>query len=63
MYISVNKSHNYLITTDYNILLYPILYGGGPNIGPYWSTPPSIPSPGGAKVPCQGGKQMQKRRI
>ena len=40
-----------------NILLYPILSGGGTNIGPYRSPP--IPILGVAKVPCQGANKLK----
>ena len=44
-----------------NILLYPILLGGGTNIGPYWLFNPS-PSLASAKVIYQGAEHFKKNK-
>ena len=45
-----------------NILLYPILLGGGTNIGPYWFPPPPS-APASASVSCQGPDQLEKNKF
>ena len=39
------------------ILLYPILLGGGTNIGPYWFPSPIL-IPSVAQIPCQEAERV-----
>ena len=53
MNISLYKSNKYIN----HVLLYPILLGGGANLGPYWS-PPAIPIPG-----VEGENKLRKNTL
>ena len=55
-FVSITQVNN-------NIRLYPILLGGGTDIGPCWFPLPPIPSLASAKVSCQGANTLEKHIV